>query len=304
MAKYYREIINAAAKTAPDIFVTQCDDNYRASISTCVNLILDKSKKIILLAGPSSSGKTTTAKMIVNGLEKKGCAAYLVSLDDFYIADREQYPRNKDGSIDYESPDALDIKLIGKCFNDLMKNGESDLPIFDFNTHSRSERKNSIRLDDDSLIVVEGIHGLNPRITAGLSKDKIAKIYVSVSSRVYTRDNDLVFTRRDLRLMRRMVRDYYFRSTSVDETLDNWQKVCNGENKFIFPFRNHADFKLDSFHPCEVGIISPIVSELFASAGDGAHTDEKNDFIKKIRLCESIDKNIISDESLLREFVV
>ena len=303
MAKYYLDLINASAKADPGTFVRQSSENYLMSVEKAADLLADKRKKIIMLAGPSSSGKTTTASLLEADLEERGISTHTVSLDDFYLVDYDQYPLNEDGSYDFESIAALDLSLIEKCFYELIVKGESNLPKFDFSKHLRIENANHIKLDDDCAIIVEGIHGLNPLITNCLPNEAMAKVYVNVSSRIHARDGSVILKKRDLRLIRRLVRDRNFRNTGADETLDNWDSVCRGEEKYIFPFRDHADIRLDTFHPCEIGLLAPEAKKLLKEAEDGEFGDWAENLRKSIELFTEIDKSNLSGDSLLYEFI-
>ncbi len=303
MTKYYIDILNAAAKTDPKGFIEQSSENYISSITDAATIFLDKGKKIIMLAGPSSSGKTTTARIIREFLEKSGCEVYTVSLDDFYLPDRNDYPLNKDGSYNYESIYALDLDLIEKCFRELTTDGESNLPIFDFDKKTRSEEINNIRLGKDGVMIVEGIHGLNPIITDHLPNEAMARLYVSVSTRIFDRDGEILLRKRNLRLLRRMVRDNRFRSTDAASTLSTWKSVMAGEDNYIFPFRNHADIKLDSFHPCEVGLLAAEALPLLNEVRNTSNDKMAENMIEKLKRFRFIDRSYLEGDSLLYEFL-
>ena len=303
MTKYYVDIINAAAKADPKGFIEQCSENYISSVEDAATIMLDKGKKVIMLAGPSSSGKTTTAKILENTMEKSGCEVYTVSLDDFYLPNREDYPRNKDGSYNFESIEALDIPMIKKCFTELIEDGESNLPIYDFGIQTRSDQVNNIRLGKDGVMIVEGIHGLNPIITDCLPNDAMARLYVSVSTRIFEENGEIMLRKRNLRLLRRLVRDNRFRDTNAEGTLATWKSVMAGEDNYIFPFRNHADIKLDSFHPCEIGLLACEAMELLSGVHGTPYDLMAENLLEKIRRFRVIDRSYLKCESLLYEFL-
>lgn len=303
MTKYYIDIINSAAKTDPKGFIEQCNENYIASVDDAATIFLDKGKKIIMLAGPSSSGKTTTARLIRKFLEKNGCEVYTVSLDDFYLPERKDYPLNKDGSYNFESIYALDLKLIEKCFKELTTDGESNLPIYDFERKTRSEEINNIRLGKDGVMIVEGIHGLNPIITDFLPNETMARLYVSVSTRIFDKNGEILLRKRNLRLLRRLVRDHLFRNSCADFTLSNWKSVMAGEDNYIFPFRNHADIKLDSFHPCEVGLLATQALTLLSEVKNTPYDMMAENLLEKLKRFRILDRSYLDGDSLLYEFL-
>ncbi len=303
MTKYYLSIINAASKADPKGFIEQCNENYISTVSDAATILLDKGKKVIMLAGPSSSGKTTTARLLGDFIEKNGCEVYTVSLDDFYLPNREDYPLNKDGSYNFESIDALDIPLIKKCFTELIAGGESNLPVYDFSIQTRSKQVNNIRLGKDGVMIVEGIHGLNPIITDFLPNDAMARVYVSVSTRIFDSDGEIMLRKRNLRLLRRIVRDNRSRDTDAESTLASWKSVMAGEDNYIFPFRNHADIKLDSFHPCEVGLLACEAMELLDRVKGTPYDKMAENLLEKVKRFRVLDRSYLEGDSLLYEFL-
>ncbi len=302
MTKYTIESINFAARHDPEGFVRQSSKNYFNAVEKAAGYILDSGQKIVMLAGPSSSGKTTTAGLISDFLARKGKEAKIISLDDFYLESLDLYPLNSDGSYDFESIHSLDLPLISRCFEEIIENGETVLPVFDFTTHSRSEETKHITLDDDTILIVEGIHGLNPLITGGHQDEFVARLYVSVSSRVYD-DENVVLSKRNMRFIRRLVRDSKFRATPAADTFAIWSSVMAGEGKYIFPFRSNADIKLDSFHPCEPGLIAQEALALLDTVKGTEFEDEAKAFSDILNCFETIDRSALIEDSLLCEFL-
>ena len=297
----YKKINNLAL--APAEFVKACSAAYHAKVEeTARDIFADRSKKIVMLAGPSSSGKTTTAKLLSQKLEEMGSRAYTVSLDDFYHPHSVGYPLDENGEPDYECVEALDIELLHMCFGELIRKGRADLPVFDFMTGERKNNAKTVELSENDVIIVEGLHALNPVITDTLNEENLYKIYVSVSSRVYEDDGSVLFSKRDLRFIRRMVRDFSFRSTSVEETIDIWERVMRGEDKYLFPFENRADIKLDSFHPCESCVLSGKAIPLLEHVKDGEFAEKANLLKNKLGLFRNINYSVLPEDSLLREF--
>ena len=300
--KYTVSKINGLAQDMRK-FIGDCTRDYAMTVEKTAQMIFaDKSKKIVTLAGPSSSGKTTTASMLSRAVEKLGAKAYIVSLDDFYYSHSEnKYPVDENGKYDYESVYALDIDRIRRCFEEFSESGESVLPVFDFETGERRDGVRKITLSGNDIIIVEGLHALNPIITENLDKEKLFEIYVSVSSRVFEESGDVLLSKRNLRLIRRTVRDSLFRGTPPEKTFELWESVMRGEDKYLFPFEKYADVKLNSFHPCEPCVMSAQAIPLLESVS-GEYTAQAAALAEKLSLFKKADKSMLPDDSLLREF--
>ncbi len=287
----------------PKKFLYECTKDYHARVSAVAEKIFeDKSKKIVMLAGPSSSGKTTTANILSAKLIEMGAKAYTVSLDDFYHPRSVGYPLDENGKPDYECVEALDIELLHFCFGELLKNGCALFPVFDFHSGERLNNAKKVELSENDVIIVEGLHALNPVITETLDENSLYKIYVSVSTRVYEEDGSVLLSKRDLRFVRRMVRDFSFRSTSVERTYEIWQSVMRGEDKYLFPFEGNADIKLDSFHACEPCVLSERAIKLLETVSASEYKKQADLMIDKLKLFKNIDCSLLPDDSLLREF--
>lgn len=300
--KYTFSRINNLA-LQPREFLASCSGSYMDSVGeTARRIFSDESKKIITLAGPSSSGKTTTASLLSRSIGKLGAKAFTVSLDDFYYSHSEnKYPLGENGEPDYESVYALDIEKLHRCFGELAEKGESVFPVFDFTKGERIDGARKIVLGKNDIIIVEGLHALNPVITENLKKENIFEIYVSVSSRVYENDGSVLLSKRDLRFIRRMVRDNSFRATPPERTFEIWQSVMRGEDKYLFPFEELADVRLNSFHPCEPCVLAAQAIPLLNGVG-GDFASKAASLAEKLSLFRRIDKSLLPDDSLLREF--
>ena len=299
---YTYKKINALADS-PREFLEGCSRDYSDCVrQTAETIFADKSKKIITLAGPSSSGKTTTASMLSDAIEEFGAKAYTVSLDDFYYSKSEnKYPIDENGVPDYETVYALDLERLHRCFGELTEKGESLFPVFDFTKGERIDGARKIVLGDNDIIIVEGLHALNPVITENLAKENIFEIYVSVSSRVYDGDGNVLLSKRNLRFIRRMVRDNLFRATPPEKTFELWKSVTRGEDKYLFPFEKFADVKLNSFHPCEPCVMAAQALPLLKTVS-GEYGDEAAELAEKMSLFKITDKSLLPSDSLLREF--
>ncbi len=300
MTEYTPQIINREARTDPVGFVAGCCEEYKSRVKAVLESVVTKNTRILMLAGPSASGKTTSAQIIRKALEKMSLDAQTVSLDDFYLASFDLYPKDKNGNYDFETVHALDLPLMGECFSRLREKGECEMPLFDFKAHGRSEKTKKVTLNSDSLLIVEGLHALNPVVTSRLAGEGIAKVYVSVSSRVYNSRSAVLLSKRDLRLIRRTVRDNRDRDTSAKETFVLWKSVLNGENKYLFPFEKLADAKIDSFHACEPCMFANEACELFKQAGQ---EETAQRLLKALELFEPLPKELLCGDCLLNEFL-
>lgn len=298
------EYINELAKENPQAFVARAELRYRNIINNIAEKALDDlGRKIIMLAGPSASGKTTTAKKIAETFTSLGMTTYVVSLDDFY-KNRCDIPGYAEGNPDFETVYALDIDLISETLKSLMAGEETELPIFDFTTGTRKDATRKITLGKNDAVIVEGLHALNPIVTSGLDGLKLMKIYISVSSRIYDAKGRIVLNKRNLRFMRRLIRDYNFRASSVENTYDLWQSVCDGEDKYLFPYEDMADVRINSIHMCEPCLFKNTVLEMLEGASlNEEHARDAKKLIHSLKQFESVDLSLVPEDSLLREFI-
>ncbi len=296
--------INSYAMSDAKGFVDSCVSEYEQKISNAVdNILKDKIVDIVLLAGPSSSGKTTTANKLVQGIRQKGRNAYILSLDDFYL-NRDDIPINSDGLPDFENITALDIPLIKFTFNSLINERTAVVPVFNFNTGCREEDGKTVHLQPNDVVIVEGIHALNPIITDGIDKNHIYKIYISVSSRFTDSNGRILLTKRNIRLVRRMIRDYHFRSSSVENTYFLWAGVRKGEDSFVFPYKNLADEFINSVHPFEECMFRDEAIELLGHLDEESiYFDEAQRLKQSLEQFAVIDRKMLPEDSLLREFI-
>lgn len=296
--------INKSVRLDAKGFVDECTDEFEKRIDLCVeNILSNKAIDIVMLAGPSSSGKTTTAGKIAQSIKKRGKNAFIISLDDYYF-NRDDIAINSDGLPDYENITAIDIPLVKETFNSLIKNREAILPVFNFSTGRREEGGREIRISGDDAVIVEGIHALNPIITQGLDISHIYKIYISVSSRLTKSDGKILMTKRNLRFVRRMIRDYNFRNSDVENTYFLWNGVRKGEDRFIFPFKANANEFINSMHPFEPCLFKNEALSLLGAVGDdSAYSDEAKRLGEALERFESVGTELLPENSLLHEFM-
>lgn len=216
--------------------------------------------RMILIAGPSSSGKTTFAKRLAIQLRVAGLRPVTISLDDYFIV-RDRTPRDEAGQFDYEHLEALDLPLFNRQVNDLLEGRCVALPRFNFETHASAISGVQLRIDRDQPLIVEGIHALNPQLTAGLPETCKFQIYVSALTQLSLDSHNRISTT-DNRLLRRIVRDNQYRKHSVLETLRMWLSVRRGEARWVFPFQECADVMFNSALDYELAVLKPIVEPL------------------------------------------
>lgn len=298
------EYINNMAVTDTEKLVKECENRYQNIIDSIVNrIVTEEGREIVMLAGPSSAGKTTTARKLKEGLSEKGVKTYVLSLDDFYL-NREDIPYLPDGSQDYETVYALDLECLEKDLNALLRGETVKTPVFDFTTGNRSETQfNEIVLGQDDVVIIEGLHALNPVITDKV-QGKLLKIYINVSSRIYDDAGNVILNKRNFRFIRRMIRDYKYRASSVDNTYRLWKNVTAGEDKYLFPYRDNADIKANTIHLYEPCVLKHQALSLLRNC---EVEDEFKEDAKK--LCKALEKfcdieeNQVPADSLLREFL-
>ena len=212
-----------------------------------------KPVKLILISGPSSSGKTTFSKRLSVQLMANGIRPYPISLDDYFV-NRENTPRDANGDYDYESLYALDLPFFNQQLQSLLNGEEVELPRFDFTSGKRNPSGNKLRLTDNMILILEGIHALNPELTAHLPADSKFKVYVSALTTILL-DNHNYIPTTDNRLLRRIIRDYKYRGYSAKETIARWPSVRAGEEKWIFPYQENADVMFNSALLFELAVI-------------------------------------------------
>ena len=296
------EKINSSVIENSKAFITECENAYSEQLTIVTDKICSLHGRVLLmLAGPSSSGKTTTANILKKNLEAKGRSAVVISLDDFYRDQSESF-YFEDGTIDYETVKSIDTEYVTECMENLLHKGKAMLPHFSFKTKVR-EGYNEVSVREDEIIIVEGLHAISPEITDSLQKENMIKLYVSVSSRIY-KDGKVFMTKRDMRFIRRMIRDYHFRDSSVEHTFYLWKGVRMGEDRYLFPFSKRADIKIDSIHPYEVCIFKDIAIKLLDHIGsDSIYYPTALELKDKLRQFESLSESDVPQNSLLKEFI-
>ena len=261
-----------------------------------------KGVKLVLLAGPSSSGKTTSCKRLSLQLAVNGLKPLQISLDDYFV-DREKTPKDASGEYDYESIYALDLDLINEQFNALFRGEEVELPKYDFQSGKSKKSGNKLKMNDNNVLVVEGIHALNPELTAHIPQEQIFRVYASALTTILL-DNHNYIPTTDNRLLRRIIRDYKYRGVSAQETIHRWPSVRAGENKWIFPFQENADAMLNTAMLYELAVIKTQAEPLLQQVPENCEEyAEAYRLLKFLKYFKGIPYNNLPPTSLLREFL-
>ena len=261
-----------------------------------------KGVKLVLLAGPSSSGKTTSCKRLSIQLAVSGLKPLQISLDDYFV-DREKTPKDESGEYDYESIYALDLKLINEQFNALFRGEEVELPKYDFQSGKSKRSGKKLKMNDHNVLVVEGIHALNPELTSQIPDEQIYRVYASALTTILL-DNHNYIPTTDNRLLRRIIRDNKYRGVSAQETIHRWPSVRAGENKWIFPFQENADAMLNTAMLYELAVIKMQAEPLLQQVPENCEEyAEAYRLLKFLKYFKGIPYNNLPPTSLLREFL-
>ncbi len=284
-------------------YIKLSEDLHRRKIASIADAVAAKRARIVFVAGPSSSGKTTFAKRLCEQLRLLGFEPYKLSLDDYYNHP-DLAPRDENGKPDLEALEALNLSLIDRNMNDLVEGKEVFLPSYDFNTHVTTFSPLPIRMGGKTIIVVEGIHALNDRITGSIDPRYVFRVYISALTQLNLDDSNRVSTS-DNRLLRRIIRDYRSRGMSAARTLGMWRSVTRGETKHIFPHQNNADVMFNSALDYEIAVLAPFAQPLLRSIP----REEKEAYTLSRRLLAFLDNVYpvsslyVPSDSLLREFI-
>jgi len=264
--------------------------------------IKEKGARMVLISGPSSSGKTTSCKRLSVQLSVLGYTPVQISVDDFFM-EREQTPRDKNGDYDFESLEAIDIELFNNTLDGLLAGNEVELPVFNFHIGKKEWKGKKIVMQKNSILVIEGIHCLNPKLTASISEDIKYKIFVSALTSLSVDSQNPIPTT-DTRLIRRIIRDFNYRGYSALDTLKRWQSVRDGEEKNIFPYQENADVMFNTSLIYELSVLRPYAMPILTAV-----PEYETEYAEAIRLInflqffKPIKEEMIPGTSILREFV-
>ena len=296
----YVNVKNIVKKQSRDLnkFILDNESRYRGQLFTVAEKIISKNNvKIVLLSGPSCAGKTTTAKLLKNILELKGRVVDVISMDDFFI-DLDKRKPLPNGKPDFDSPDILDYDLMKDCFSRYFNGEDVYFPEYDFKNSKSIKDKKLHQYKFNTIVIFEGIHVLNPRLLKSLGTSNYFRLYVSPMESF--KNDKYTLTTKNLRLLRRIVRDIQRRNTPASKTMDLWPEVTAVEEQFIEPYRNKVDYYVNTTHEYELGVYK---QELERFVQEGKIKAEEIPYIDLINYVEPIYKDIIPDTSLMWEFV-
>ena len=298
------EQINDAAISDPKKMIDEVENSYSEHLENIARNIASHSEKIkvCMLSGPSSSGKTTTAHFFKEHLKNYGINAHIVSMDNYYLS-REEIPEKRDGSRDLEAVTAIDVKHIEETLLTAVENGEISIPNYSFKEGRAIGEPQKLKINENDMIIMEGIHGLNPVFTKKVPQEKLCKLYVSVKQQIKDANGEVI-SPFDIRLTRRIVRDMQFRSTPPEVTLSMWDSVNEGEDRYIRPYRLSADYTVNSIHiyePCVLRTIAiPILRKI---AEDSLYYRKARDLESRLMRFEPVSPDLVPETSLLKEFI-
>lgn len=286
----------------PEQTVAEAEADYERKVADIAQrVVASDSIRVILLGGPSGSGKTTTANLIADEIRERGEKSLVVSLDNFYLpSDDERYPRLENGERDFESPYALDIDLLLATLEKIIGGEPFAIPRYDFKVGGRVEGE-QYESFSDGCVIIEGIHALNPILSDPCPEGSVLKLFVSVSTNINECGKRLISGKR-LRFVRRMVRDNIYRGATAEKTLELWVNVLAGEERYLYPFKETADVKFDTFHMFEPAVLKPFAEKLLTEeiCAASPFTRGVAEALKRIK---PLPVAAVPETSLIREFI-
>lgn len=295
-----RDLVALAARH-PQELAALSEAHYHDQIESIADEVLAAGHRIVMLTGPSAAGKTTSAHKIAGAIAARGHNSRVLSLDDFYIGEGK-YPKNPDGSDDYESLEALNLAELHSCLKDLYTTGVCDAPVFDF---TKQQPSSTQHIDArDGVVIIEGLHALNPALTEELPDDAALCLYAGLREEYADAHDSRCLATRDIRLARRIVRDYLFRGHGAAFTLGLWGHVCAGEDRFIKPYKPRANLLLDTTHTYEVCLWRTVLDAMPADPALTATQARQLEALRR-RFAEfpALGTELVPENSLLREFI-
>lgn len=274
---------------------------YEKQVAEVADRIAADGVKVLLLAGPSGAGKTTTANLIADAVRARGLDALIVSLDNFYRDHSDPaYPRLPDGARDMESSEALDLALVRDALSRILLGKDFVIPRYDFK-QGRAVSETAYEPMRHGCVIVEGLHALNPSIAHHLPEGGVLRLFVSVSTNIVDESGERILSGRKIRFLRRLVRDSIFRGASVALTLSVWQSVLDGEDKYLYPYKDTADVFFNTFHTFELGVLKDMVAARITEAGI---EDPYLSIIERALACIApLSPALVPKTSLIREFI-
>ena len=285
-------------------YIRREEEAKRLEVADIAAEIAEKNHRLkwIWLAGPSSSGKTTFTRRLAEELRAQGVRTHQISLDNYFV-NRDLTPRNAKGEYDYEHIEAIDLPFLERHLEKLEQGHTIEMPHFKFLRGQREFRGEIVSLDPDELALIEGIHGLNPRITSFVDTAHSLKIYICARTTLML-DREIRISSTNHRMMRRMIRDHNFRGNPVEKTFSLWPSVRAGEDRWIFPFQPLADREYNSALGYEISVLKPLAEPLIRSLPDSHPGHEKaRELLEFLGSFEPIDRSLVPADSILQEFI-
>lgn len=301
------ERLNAMIESGKSMeLILVCEAMQSNCIYEIARKIVAEKKRIVLLSGPSSAGKTTLSHRLSIQLMAMGVRPHAIAADNYFV-NREDNPKDENGNYDFECLEAMDLETLNRDMTRLLGGEQIELPVFNFRTGEREYHGDYLKIDDHDVIIMEGIHSLNPRMTYMLDDSDKYRIYISPLNQLYideTGGERVKVSTMDSRLLRRMVRDYRTRGNGVEKTLSMWKSVRSGEEKYIFPYEGEADVMFNSGLLYEYTAVGSAAKPLLQSVDpDSEHYDEARRLLRFVDMFRDIDTSYIPANSILREFI-
>ncbi len=296
--------VNRIIEEEPNQLIYLAEALHEKKISAIADQILAQRqhKKVILISGPSSSGKTTFAQRLAVQLRVNGLSPLHLSLDNYFLS-RDQTPRDEQGRHNFEVLEAIDLPLLNHQILDLIKGKEVETPVFNFVTGTREKQGHPLRLSPENILIIEGIHGLNPRLIPSLERDQLFRIYVSALFQLNIDSYNRIPTTQ-VRMIRRLVRDDLFRGITPEKTLSQWSSVRTGEDSNIFPFQEEADVMFNSSLLYELNALRPYAEPLLITiTEDNPYYDTAQNCLRLLSFFTPLDTGKVPFNSILREFL-
>lgn len=300
---YLADLNNLISNGKVKEFMESCELHFTDQVKkVSEEIIRNNNYKFVMIAGPSSSGKTTSTRVLSAYLRSKGYSPICISTDDFF-KEREDTPKDENGNYDFECLNAIDIPLLNKTLMGLLKGEEVEMPSFNFMTGKKEFNHNFLKLQENSIILIEGLHSLNDDLTPYIPSEYKFKVYLSPFIPLNIDRHNYISTL-DLRLLRRLVRDNRTRGHNVISTIKSWQSVRKGEEKYIFPYVHQANMIINTALPYEIGVLKVFAEPLLLSIdNDSDYYEEARRLVKFLREFYPISSEYVNKNSILREFI-
>jgi len=283
-------------------YVSRCENEYEERITPVINKFIADKPALAALAGPSCSGKTTTAGILISRMREKGMRVKILSTDDFFF-NQECAPLNPDGTRNYEHFSHIDSELLLEVLHNIEHKKKVMLPVFDFVTGKRCPEYVPYDPCEDDVVIIEGIHALNDKLIGSLDPDLMYGIYISVAEGYYDGAEEL-FGKYDIRLIRRLIRDKQFRNADAERTFGLWKNVVEAEFNYIDPFIKNADIRISSVFEYEPAVVKELaIKTLSEITPDSRYYETAKELMKKFDDIPSIGRSVVPSNSLLREFI-